>query len=166
MTTIEAGKPYIIKWESGDNLVNPTFSGVTFNNTVRDVTSSDRKVKFKGTYSPISYTEENRSVLFLDYDSSMDASTLYYPDGSATITINAFRGYFQLSESLRAMIEESTVNEFRLNFGDEATSLNEELRIKNEELAGAWYTIDGRKFGSKPTQKGIYINNGWKVIVK
>ena len=82
------------------------------------------------------------------------------------MTIGAFRAYFKLSEELKVKSEESQVREFMLNFGDEATSLNEELRIKNEELAGAWYTIDGRKFGSKPTQKGIYINNGWKVIVK
>jgi hypothetical protein len=28
-TTIKAGKPYVVKWESGSNVENPTFSGVT-----------------------------------------------------------------------------------------------------------------------------------------
>ena len=29
-----------------------------------------------------------------------------------------------------------------------------------------WYTLDGRKLDGKPTQKGIYINGGRKVVVK
>jgi len=29
-----------------------------------------------------------------------------------------------------------------------------------------WYTLDGRKLDGKPTQRGIYINNGRKVAVK
>ena len=40
---------------------------------------------------------------------------------------------------------------------------NEELRIKNE---GVWYSLDGRKLSGKPTQKGIYVNGGRKVVVK
>ena len=49
---------------------------------------------------------------------------------------------------------------------DEATSLNEELRMKNEEFAPAaeWYTINGVKLSAKPTQKGVYIVNGKKVV--
>ena len=32
--------------------------------------------------------------------------------------------------------------------------------------ADAWYTLDGRKLSGEPTQKGLYINNGKKVIIK
>ena len=31
---------------------------------------------------------------------------------------------------------------------------------------GVWYTLDGRRLSSKPTQKGMYILNGRKVIVR
>jgi len=31
--------------------------------------------------------------------------------------------------------------------------------------AGAWYTLDGRRLSGKPTQKGIYIVNGKKVVL-
>ena len=31
---------------------------------------------------------------------------------------------------------------------------------------GRWYTLDGRRLVGKPTQKGLYIINGKKVIVK
>ena len=30
----------------------------------------------------------------------------------------------------------------------------------------AWYTLDGVKLSGKPTKKGLYINNGRKVIIK
>ena len=29
-----------------------------------------------------------------------------------------------------------------------------------------WYTIDGQKLSGKPTQKGIYIHNGHKRVIK
>ena len=29
-----------------------------------------------------------------------------------------------------------------------------------------WYTLDGVRLSGKPTKKGMYINNGKKVIVK
>jgi hypothetical protein len=29
-----------------------------------------------------------------------------------------------------------------------------------------WYTLDGRKLNARPTQKGIYINKGKKIVVK
>lgn len=29
-----------------------------------------------------------------------------------------------------------------------------------------WYTMDGRKLDGKPTKKGLYINNGRKVVIK
>ena len=31
---------------------------------------------------------------------------------------------------------------------------------------GEWYTLDGRKLDGKPTQKGLYIVNGKKVVIK
>ena len=29
-----------------------------------------------------------------------------------------------------------------------------------------WYSLDGRRLGSKPATKGVYINNGKKVVIK
>ena len=41
--------------------------------------------------------------------------------------------------------------------------------IGNEQLTndnGAWYTLDGKKLDSKPTQQGIYLHNGKKIVVR
>jgi arabinogalactan endo-1,4-beta-galactosidase len=32
--------------------------------------------------------------------------------------------------------------------------------------ADIWYSLDGRRLNSKPAIKGLYINNGRKVIVR
>jgi hypothetical protein len=32
--------------------------------------------------------------------------------------------------------------------------------------AHVWYTVDGRRVGGKPPQKGLYIINGKKVVIK
>ena len=29
-----------------------------------------------------------------------------------------------------------------------------------------WYTLDGRKLSGKPNAKGVYIQNGKKIVVK
>lgn len=39
---------------------------------------------------------------------------------------------------------------------------NEGVAVKAE----GWYTIDGMKLNAAPTQKGVYINNGKKIVVK
>ena len=33
-------------------------------------------------------------------------------------------------------------------------------------LSDRWYTLDGRRLSGKPTKKGLYINNGNKVVIK
>ncbi len=34
------------------------------------------------------------------------------------------------------------------------------------EGSSYYYSLDGRKLSDKPTQKGVYINNGQKVVIK
>lgn len=49
---------------------------------------------------------------------------------------------------------------------DFATSLNDELRMKHEESATGWYTLNGLRLDREPTAKGIYIHNGRVVVIK
>jgi hypothetical protein len=44
-----------------------------------------------------------------------------------------------------------------------------EIRLSTGEVTfdpNAWYDLSGRKLDGKPTQKGIYINNGHKIVIK
>ena len=58
------------------------------------------------------------------------------------------------------------VNAISLNFdGDDATGVKEVSEVK-EDSDNSWYTLDGRKLQDQPTKKGVYINNGRKLVIK
>ena len=50
--------------------------------------------------------------------------------------------------------------------GDGSTGINTPPNDDGEEMSGNWYTLDGRKLQGKPTQKGVYISNGKKMVIK
>jgi hypothetical protein len=151
LNAIEAGKPYIVEWVSGENITNPVFSGVTVKSGLNNTAFTDGQ--FVGTYSPVAWPEENRSILFLG-----EKNTLYYPQAGAHV--NAFRAYFELSNA-------NGVREFVMNFDEESSETTiispAEIKEIKERADDAWYTLDGRKLDGKPTKKGMYIYKGKKV---
>ena len=117
-TSITAGKPYLIKWANGNEIVNPVFQDLYLSTDApTTVTSSDNKVTFVGNYTPMSFTGEDKTTLFLD-----DGNTLHHPV-SAT-TINAFRGRFLLPEGL------TTTDLGDVN-GDKAITISDVMAVVN-----------------------------------
>ena len=155
VTDIKAGVPYIVKWASGDDIVNPVFSDVTVSNATTTQSFDGGRVQFIGTYSPETLTGGDSSNLYLG-----SGNKLYWP--SSDKIINAFRGYFHVSSPAAA------VRAFVLNFGDEETtgiiSTTNFTNYTNSD--NAWYDLSGRKLPAKPTQPGLYINNGRKFAIK
>ena len=52
---------------------------------------------------------------------------------------------------------------------DGTTNISEEVKVNSKKIATAdWYDLQGRRIanGQKPTAKGVYINNGKKIIIK
>ena len=164
VTTIDAGKPYIIKWDdTGMNLTAPVFSGVTVESDMDDVVcdlGGGKSITFKGTYASTTYDAADRSILFLG-----ESNTLYYPIAGATI--GAQRAYFQLV-GIEAGDKANNARAFVLSFGDDdATRIISTTDATDyTDRSGAWYSLDGRRLDEKPTQRGIYINNGRKVVIK
>ena len=159
VTTLEAGVPYIIKWttEGEDDIVNPEFKNVTIVDVAEDdrVVSPIDGVKFIGYYDAKPITAADQNIYYMTAD-----NTLKYT-GKAR-TLKACRAYFEFSEAVTA----GGVREFTLNFGDsEATGI---VSIDNEQLnnESGWYTVDGKKLDKQPKRKGVYINNGIKVVIK
>lgn len=171
--SIEAGKPYIIKWgtpnpsAAEDAIFNPIFNGVKVTTYAPSAVSSiDGSVSFTGIYAPVSFGEKGRSCLFMG-----EANTIYYFGPNAYL--NAFRAYFRLADDLYAadVSEGNEVKAFVLNFGgdEEATGIEsiEDLNIYDLRFdADGWYDLAGRRLNGKPSIPGIYINNGSKIIIK
>ena len=189
---IEAGKPYIIKWDSGDNIVSPVFTGVTLTDDAGSGVSKENDeyvvrgekrglntVEFRGSYSPVALTPNDKSVFFLgtrtdEWEGLV--STLYYPNAAnhsdGTYHLNACRAYFWVD-----LGDESNVSAFVLDFGEGETGVKEVIEVNGvsevltpEGMSVArnnddrWFTLDGRRLSGKPTQPGIYIIDGRKVV--
>ena len=151
-TSIVAGRPYIIKWETtGDNLVSPVFIGVTIDATTNNVAFTGGS--FKGTYASHTFESDDRSILFMG-----SSNTLTWPKSGARI--GACRAYFDLGSN------SGGVRGFSLSFGDdEATGIVTMSDVRSQ-MSDVWYSLDGKKLDGVPTRKGLYINNGRKVVIK
>ena len=159
---IKAGVPYLVKWDAaGTDFTSPVFSGVTIakaSTTVSDADTGLQEVQMVGCYSPVPVVANDKSILFLGGD-----NTLYY--SSVNRNIRSCRAYFSvpyIKQNAGVM-----ARAFVLNFDDEeATGILEISADSKEMTDDAWYSLDGVRLSGKPTQRGIYINNGNKVVIK
>ena len=144
------------------NIFEPIFNGMTISSAKHDYdngASGAERVRFIGTYAPLSFDAENKSILFMG-----DGNVLYYPLNGASI--GAQRAYFMIGDGVAPARQ---LTAFSINFGDsEATgiiSLTPDPSPKGEG-SEYWYTLDGRRLDGKPSRAGVYINNGMKVVIK
>ena len=59
--------------------------------------------------------------------------------------------------------EKTSARSLNIDFGDGTTGIS---NVLSDGTAGDWYDLNGRKYATKPTRKGVYINNGRKVVIK
>ncbi len=77
-------------------------------------------------------------------------------DGGGVFTSGGHRAWLALPTTVAARAF------FDLPDSDEKTGISA-TRIENNDN---WYSIDGRRLTGKPSQRGVYINNGKKLIIK
>lgn len=162
-TSITAGKPYFVKYSGGDNIIEPVFSGIRVTNTTpTGITSKDTNVTFIGRYTSTSYAAADPGVLLMG-----EQSKLYYPVSGASI--GAFLAYFQLNNGITAGDLPSSIKSFVHNLdGDilDGIVLPPALHAQSSASAALWFTLDGRRLDKQPTQPGLYIVGGRKVVIK
>ena len=157
---MEAGTPYLVRWqddESGE--VQLDFGSVVIKNIHQSI-STDH-ADFVGSFSPVTLNEGDNSVLYLGAENK-----LYYP--TRNITMGACRAYFKLKGLTVSDLETKMVNTIVLNLGDDSTGITTLSMESGKEGASTtgWHTLDGRRLNSKPTQPGLYIQGGRKVVIK
>lgn len=82
---------------------------------------------------------------------------------STTYNLKANRAYLQVPTSM--VSSSAGANAIGIEFEEGVTGIEESIAASDETGAN-WFSLDGRKLNSKPTQKGIYVVNGHKVVVK
>ena len=172
---IEAGKPYLVKWASGDDLVDDTSEpeGATtlhqldFNYMTVKATSpsswvseatTNGSVTFAGTFSSEQLTAGDNKKLILG-----PQNKLYYP--STTLSVAACRGYFIIPQAAANLLSTANAPQIVMGFGDgETTSIIATLNDKVEKVNDNVYNLNGQRLDAP--QKGINIINGKKVVIK
>ena len=141
---------------------NPVFRGVTIDKTAPTAVSftnnaTSGNCQFVGNYSPFTIDDSNiKSVILLGSNNKLGYST-------GNRTLRCFRAHFFVPAT-------ATARSFELNFGEDGGTTgvlqieNGELKVKT--LNSGWYTLGGLKLQGEPTEKGVYIYNGKKVVLK
>lgn len=156
MTQVEttpAGEGLMLKGTANETFYVPAL----FNLTPEALTGNNLKGLTKIT--EVETTEGDYTNFILSQQKGVIA---WYPL-AAKYALKAHSAYLQL-----------LTNDVFTNDGTRAISMEFEdgvttgfIQIATGEAEdGDWYGIDGVKFNQKPTQRGVYINNGRKVIVK
>lgn len=180
-TAIEAGKPYLVKWNKPDNydanpnsfdITNPVFEDVTIKASLNTTESDDGSVLFVPTFSPVVLEKGNWQNLYVGAK-----NMLKYPSSSKDFTLKSFRGYFQLMAGDEPA-SDPLARSFDIisNIDDEETTGIVEIEDGRRMLAdgrrkledGACYDLQGRRIANPQhlTPNTLYIINGKKVLKK
>lgn len=153
-TTIEAGKPYLIKWAKTPNevcdFVN-TFEGVTLVATATPVKVNDA-ITFTGFYNKATADKLGASVAAICAGNKLFKVT--------SGEMKGFRAAFVLNPATPAAGIKVVI--------DGTTTGIEDLVVDGVKANGRVYNLNGQYVGNSLNglQPGIYIQNGKKVVVK
>ena len=149
---IEAGKPYLIKPEAELSVLY--FENVDIE-PVHEITVTHGSYSFAGTYSPLTL-KTNKTERFLKPDGS-----LAYPQTEDKARIRGVRAYFKIPvNSVSAKVMTDTEGSGPTAIAD----VPEKDRLQEYKI----YDLCGRYVGNslQSLQKGIYIVNGKKMIIR
>ena len=113
--------------------------------------------EFKGTEGPRDFSEAEMA----DGDFYVcNGKEFIKVRGTGTLAPN--RAYLKVTGNAPASIP------FRrsIDGGEGTTGIDAIDNAANNDANATWYDLNGRKLNGKPAQKGIYIKNGRKVVVK
>lgn len=150
-TVIRKNTPLLIK-------VKKDITEFTVSNAAIDPVS-DAKVDFEDPdeleVTGIFYGTENAGVKVPKNNFFLSGNKFYYSKG--TTTMKGFRGYFWLKG-----FDAASAPEINFEVGGEATKIDG-LNVIFDD--GQYYNLKGQKVDN-PTEKGVYIKNGKKVVIK
>ena len=189
VATLKANTPYLfMPSATGQMTFNLNGGTVTLNTTTAGETGSTASNwEFRGTYAKVQWDGSAS-------DPSDLSKTYGFAKGDATIAAGQFvhfaagawlkpmrcylvyngstdGGTFQNAPSRTrgaGSTEElpQAITVVLLSSSGETTAIGT-LDTKTGDITlDGWYTMDGRKLEGKPTKKGLYINNGRKIVIK
>lgn len=150
-TTIEAGKPYIVK--PTKEVVDPTFTGV--NIVASDpVKSGENGFFMQGTYGAKTDLLDDGTNLFLG-----EGNKFYKPAKGST-KMKGMRAFFIVPQG-------TNLAALRANIDGATTAIDELTTVVEQPTDNRIYNLQGQFVGTSfEGLHGVYVQNGKKVLVK
>ena len=183
-STMNAHTPYIFKSTGTEVTFSGTasdaadYSSALESNAVSATVGTDQAWTFKGTYSAIDWTTTAPDVPTYGFSTYVPAATIAagtfvrFVQGASLAPFRARLIYSGTDTHLNAP-KRSAVNDLpqyiivRIVGADGGTTAIGTLDTCTGEIStGDWFDLNGRRLSGKPTQKGLYIVNGNKVVIK
>ncbi len=159
-SAIEANHPYIIKVsepveeftiDGVDIVADEDEAYIEFDNGK----SGSRRVVYSGFYGTY-----HAGTVLDEFTLFLSSNKFYYSDGS--IKMKGYRAYFEFLDVLTEIEEGPHVKIF-FDGDDDETGID--MVITGRRTEDDVYDLSGRRVGRQP-QRGIYIVNGKKVVIK
>lgn len=151
-TTIEAGKPYIVK--PTKEVVDPSFTGVNIEATAAKKVGADGYF-MQGIYSAKTDLTTDGTNLFLG-----DGNKFYKPAGTTTARMKGLRAFFIVPQG-------TNLAALRANIDGATTSIDEFATVVEQPTDNRIYNLQGQFVGTSfEGLHGVYVQNGKKVLVK
>lgn len=150
-TTIEAGKPYIVK--PANTVVNPTFTGVNIEASA-PVKSGENGFFMQGTYGAKTDLLDDGTNLFLG-----EGNKFYKPAKGST-KMKGLRAFFIVPQG-------TNFAALRANIDGATTAIDELTTVVEQPTDNRIYNLQGQFVGTSfEGLHGVYVQNGKKVLVK
>ena len=170
VTAIEANTPYLICMPN--NTVYPSAynqaGSVTFASSNVTVPRTEPREAF-GANVILMPAFQNQPAGPDIFTLNVGAARDSYAEGSVFISnysdVRPFQAYVHHSNQARGTDDIQFIPLTSIGGGDDTTAIMEIIQPAANGT-GDWYSLDGRKLSSKPTQKGVYIQNGKKIVIK
>ena len=153
MGTIPANTPFLVKTSEEVDMNEVTFEDVVVKKSATNKPSialTEKGVTFYGLYIAKSGLTANERTVSNDTWITNNSKATLLPLAAYLETANA---------NARVFVED--IDE------DGTTAIKElDMNTMSVKAVDGWYTLNGVKLQGMPTEKGIYINNGKKVVIK
>lgn len=150
-TTIEAGKPYIVK--PTKEVVDPTFTGVNIE-AKAPVQLGENGFYMQGTYGAKTDLLDDGTNLFLG-----DGNKFYKPAKGST-KMKGMRAFFIVPQG-------TNLAALRANIDGATTAIDELTTVVEQPTDNRIYNLQGQFVGTSfEGLHGVYVQNGKKVLVK
>ena len=183
-STLTANTPYLYKAATtGDADFSGTYAIPA---SIEAGTTISGDWTFKGTYSTIEWTDAPAKPTYgFSAQAANDGITQgQFVKVGSYVRIKPMRAYLQYNGSDSQFINARSLTRAAATTSDDTLpeTIGVRLISANGEVTAigtlytrtgevsfdseAWYTLDGKRLNAKPNTKGIYVNNGKKVVIK